>query len=166
MPALFFILILVCAPALADDAVFGKWAGGTSILSVSSNGNTLSARIVALMDPRYAKDEAFGPVGALRRDDNNPDETQRARPLLGLELLSDYTFDGKRWAGKIYDPESGNIYSSRMQVNGDGDLHMRGYVGIPLLGRTAVFMALNSCTESMQLMLTRSKHSTDECAAE
>ena len=77
----------------------------------------------------------------------------RDRPLLGMELLSEYSWDGKRWSGKIYDPESGNTYSSRMEVRKDGNLAMRGYIGSPLFGRTAVFEPVANCTPAIQKMV-------------
>ena len=92
-------------------------------------------------------------MGAPRRDDKNPDEGQRDRPVLGLELLSDYTYEGKKWQGKIYDPESGNSYSSNMRVGRNGMLKMRGYIGVPMFGRTAEFRPVASCEEDIVLML-------------
>ncbi len=157
---------LLAAPSTfgADD-VLGYWASEGSIIHVSKHADELSARVFALMDPTYTPEEAPRPVGAVRLDDRNPDPEIRTRPVLGLELLSGYRFSGKRWEGKIYDPESGNTYSSRMERDGDGNLKMRGYVGIPLLGRTAIFLPLSLCTENMRTMLARSEVKTQECAA-
>jgi uncharacterized protein (DUF2147 family) len=44
-----------------------------------------------------------------------------------------------RWEnGKCYDPESGNTYRCKMRMTSPEQLEMRGYVGIPLFGRTYV----------------------------
>ena len=75
---------------------------------------------------------------------------------MGLELLKNYRHTGKRWEGKIYDPESGNTYSSRMEVDKSGNLKMRGYIGMPMLGRTAIFEPLSLCKPHMQEMLSKS----------
>lgn len=158
--------ILLSIPAWADDTLVGYWAGGSSILAITESGNNLSATIIALMDPVYMADEEFGPEGTPRRDDNNPNEALRDRRLLGMELLSNYEFTGKLWEGKIYDPESGNTYSSRMELDRDGNLKMRGYIGIPLFGRSELFMSLRTCTAEMREMLVRSVQTTPECAAE
>lgn len=135
------------------ESVFGRWAGDRSVLEISARDGYLSARVIALDDPVYREDEAFGPVGAPRRDDLNPNAAKRHRPILGIELLSDYRFEDGKWQGKIYDPESGNTYSSRMGVGRDGELNMRGYLGIPMFGRTATFLPLHDCADGTREML-------------
>jgi len=45
--------------------------------------------------------------------------------------------------GQIHDPESGKLYSSRRHLNDDGNLAMHGYIGVPLLGRTAIFQPIS-----------------------
>ena len=101
------------AGADARDAVFGLWATEEAILQVAPAGESLSAKLVALMDPTYHKgEEALGAPGTPRVDAVNPDPALRNRPMLGLELLSGYAFEKGRWRGKIYDPESGKTYSS------------------------------------------------------
>lgn len=150
-------LILVSLSTHADNtAVEGYWADNGSILYVVRNGDTLSARLHAFSTPQYLPNENGGIAGQPRLDDNNPDPALRDRPLLDMELLSQYSYDGKRWNGKIYDPESGNTYSSRMHVDAQGRLQMRGYIGLPMFGRTARFEPLSKCTPAMQWLLHRS----------
>ena len=152
------LLVVLClAPhlAFADTAVLGYWAGDDSILHITDQGGQLSARVAALGSPTYEAGEDFGPVGTARRDDNNPDDALKGRPVLGLELLEDYRYNGTRWEGKIYDPASGNTYSSRMRVDAD-ELKMRGYIGVPMLGRTATFTAVSVCSEHVRDLLAKS----------
>ena len=142
---------------LARTAVYGRWAEPRTILEFREEPNgELSGRVVALMEPAYLPDDEFGPVGAPRRDDHNPDQALRSRPMLGLNLLSNYRFDGKRWQGNIYDPEDGGTYTSRLWVDANGDLRMRGYLGIPLLGRTAVLKPVSLCADYIVEMLEKS----------
>lgn len=156
---------LFCPSLAADNStdVFGYWAGESSILHIQRQGQQLSAVIVALTDPVYLQTEDIGEPGALRKDNNNPDPALQDRPLLGLNLLQDYVFDDGRWQGKIYDPESGNVYSSRMNVDRSGELNMRGYIGAPMFGRTAKFTPLKTCTEAVKVMLTRSQRDLEVC---
>lgn len=142
--------------ASADDArstVVGFWAGEESILEVTLVDDGLSARIFALTNPVYRPDEPEGPAGNPRLDDRNDDEVLRQRPVLGLELLSGYRYEDGRWQGKIYDPKTGNTYTSRMWVDGDGRLKMRGYVGIPMLGRTVEYVPVSECPQQVPAML-------------
>lgn len=151
------LLLLVLAPlggyADVHDAVFGRWAGESSILDIGVAGESLHARVIALKDPLYLADEEFGPVGAVRRDDLNPDESLQNRPILGLDLLVEYRFDKGKWQGRLYDPGSGNTYSSTMRVDGKGRLQMRGYIGLPMFGRNATFQPVSTCGETTRQMI-------------
>ncbi len=43
------------------------------------------------------------------------------------------------WQGSITDPTTGDDYNATVERFPDGSLHLRGYLGIPLLGRTEVW---------------------------
>jgi uncharacterized protein (DUF2147 family) len=55
-----------------------------------------------------------------------------------LQILRGFTYaDDRLWSGgKIYDPKSGNDYSAKMTLVDERNLELRGYVVIPLFGRT------------------------------
>ncbi len=55
--------------------------------------------------------------------------------LWGLKESKDGSWDG----GKILDPKTGKIYHARMTEKGN-KLYVRGYVGMPLLGRTQIWV--------------------------
>ncbi|WP_333600916.1 DUF2147 domain-containing protein [Flavobacterium sp.] len=78
-------------------------------------------------------------VATPRMDCKNPNKTLRSREVLGIELLTNFKYtDGEYTNGLIYDPESGKTYNCNMNLNGN-QLKVRGYVGIPLFGRTEIF---------------------------
>jgi uncharacterized protein (DUF2147 family) len=78
-------------------------------------------------------------VNVNRKDDKNPNETLQKRDVLGIELLSNFSYNDGTWSdGKIYDPESGKTYDCKMNINGNS-LKVRGYIGISLFGRTEIF---------------------------
>ncbi|XOV84350.1 MAG: DUF2147 domain-containing protein [bacterium] len=164
--AVFFCSLMLPTYHYAADtstAVSGYWVGDTSILHIEAQAGQLRATIVALKDPVYLASEDIGTPGAPRTDNNNPDPELQGRALLGLNLLTAYRYRDGRWQGKIYDPESGNTYSSRMSVDRQGRLNMRGYIGAPMFGRTAVFMPLSDCSENVQVMLNRSQRQLEIC---
>ena len=138
------------------EAVLGLWQDDRSVLLVAQEGKSLSMRIHAVKDPNYKADEEPGPAGSPRRDFKNPEAAMQNRPLLGLDLLVGYAWTGERWEGEIYDPESGNTYKSRMQVDEDGRLSMRGYLGVPMFGRTALFSSAGNCNETVVAMIVAS----------
>ncbi len=147
-------LVSIGVSALGSDrnAVLGTWASHNSIIEIREVGGLLSARVVAIRDAVYKEDES-GPQGEPRRDDRNSDPAARDRLIVGIDLLSDYRFDAGQWRGRIYDPESGKTYSSQMKVAKDGTLEMRGYLGVPWIGRTAVFEPVARCTPAIVAML-------------
>jgi len=81
-------------------------------------------------------------VASPRKDNKNPNETLKTREVLGIELLTDFSYDnGSYNSGRIYDPESGKTYDCKMSLNGDL-LKVRGYIGISLFGRTEYFQRI------------------------
>jgi len=72
-------------------------------------------------------------------DDKNPDLNLRDRPVLGMKLLWGFAFDGdgEYSDGEVYDAESGNTYKATMEFADEKTLDLRGYVLIPLFGRTS-----------------------------
>jgi uncharacterized protein (DUF2147 family) len=74
-----------------------------------------------------------------RRDIKNPVKTLQSREVLGLELLTGFSYTSDIYSGgEIYDPETGKTYACKMSLEGD-KLKVRGYVGISLFGRTEYF---------------------------
>ncbi len=135
--ALLFVLrgmtpLLAQEDSTAANAVLGEWltAEGTSKIQIYKCGDEYCGKISWLKEPE--KD------GKPRVDEKNPEERLRDRPLLGLTILRGFSFDGEdTWkGGKIYDPKSGNDYSAKMTLPNPKTLELRGYVLIPMFGRT------------------------------
>ena len=129
------LLIMASFGVLAQngDAIVGKWlsANGEDQIQIYKKGDKYFGKLAWIKFP----DENGKP----KVDKNNPDPALRTRPDLGLELLQNFTFDGKNYEdGTIYDPKSGKVYSCKMTLNND-KLKIRGYIGISLLGRTEVW---------------------------
>ena len=74
------------------------------------------------------------------KDEKNPDASLKKRTLKGVVILKDMTYDNGIWKnGTIYDPESGNTYKATIRLKSDGNLTLRGYIGVPALGRNSVW---------------------------
>ncbi len=76
-----------------------------------------------------------------RADVHNPDPKLRSRPLCGLRIGKGFVEVDPRHArgGHLYDPKSGRTYSGQMTAEGHR-LRLRGYVGLPLFGRTETWV--------------------------
>ena len=75
-------------------------------------------------------------------DEFNPDAKQKTDKLAGKEILKDFVFDGKDlWHnGTIYDPKNGKTYSCKITRDDKGNLNVRGYIGVSMLGRTTFWV--------------------------
>jgi len=64
------------------------------------------------------------------------------QPIVGMTILKGLRPVGDEYTGgRILDPDSGTIYRCTMKVVDDGNkLIIRGFVGIPLLGRSQVWL--------------------------
>lgn len=75
-------------------------------------------------------------------DVKNPDITKRNQPIVGLEMMYGFEFKKGQWInGRIYDPRTGKTYHAKMKLkeNDKNTLLFRGYLGIPLLGKTTTW---------------------------
>jgi uncharacterized protein (DUF2147 family) len=75
-------------------------------------------------------------------DINNPDKKQQTDKLAGKEILKNFDFNGSDlWHnGTIYDPKNGKTYSCKITRDEKGNLNVRGFIGVSLLGRTAFWV--------------------------
>lgn len=130
------LCVAVSAGAMAQnaDAIVGKWLNpsGEDQIFIYKKGDKYFGKLGWIKVPDKN--------GKPKVDENNPDPALRTRPVLNLELLKDFTFNGSTWEdGTIYDPKSGKTYSCKMTLKDNNTLKLRGYVGISLLGRTEVW---------------------------
>ena len=117
------LLAAVAARAEPAAAPVGRWltGDGNGVIAVAPCGDALCGRIVGI---RRAAGETM------------PQDWQ-GRPQCGLTILRDEKPDGNgSWRGTITDPRDGTRYHAQLWLDRAGNLNVRGYVGIPLLGRT------------------------------
>jgi uncharacterized protein (DUF2147 family) len=136
------VFVLAASQAYGADpgAIVGVWStkDNDAKVEIYKCGNYYCGKIVHLARPNYPPNDKEGMGGLPKVDRHNPDPKLRNQPLLGLELLRGFHYDGDNsWTGgEIYDPDNGKTYKSQMTLPGPDRLNLRGYIGIPLLGRT------------------------------
>ena len=117
----------------ADDVV-GVWLTGgdePAKVQIYKSGEKYYGKIVWLQNVV---------AGEPMVDRNNPDQNKRKQPIIGLIIMRAFEFDEDEWDdGTIYDPENGKTYSCRLTFKDANTLRVRGYVGIPLFGRTEIW---------------------------
>ena len=135
-----FSLCLLLGFFFSASAAFGQGVTGEWV-TIDDDGKTKKS-VVQITE----KDgKLYGQVTELFR---GPDEEQnplctecpgkkKDTPIIGLEMLYGLTKDGEGWDnGTILDPESGKEYSCQLNLNADGTLNVRGYMGFSMFGRS------------------------------
>jgi uncharacterized protein (DUF2147 family) len=121
------------AGADAEDPIVGTWltSAKDSAITIHLEGGTYVGHITWL-------EEA---AGRPTTDEKNPDAALRARPLVGLAVLTGLraTGGGAYEGGKIYNPKEGKTYSAEAKLDGANVLKLRGFIGISLLGKTEIW---------------------------
>ena len=68
-------------------------------------------------------------------------DDRKDKPLIGMKIMTGLKKDGTgTWSdGRILDPKEGEIYRVKVATEDGKKMDVRGYIGIPLLGRTQVW---------------------------
>jgi len=133
-------LVLSAGAALAQSSPVGLWKtidddGKTekSLVRIVDAGGVLGGKIEKIFDP--AKQDA--------KCDKCSDE-RKDQPVLGMAILRQIKKDAnaEHWdGGDILDPNNGKLYKVRLKpVDGGKKLEVRGYIGMPMLGRTQTWV--------------------------
>jgi uncharacterized protein (DUF2147 family) len=102
-----------------------------SLVRIVEAGGVYTGTVEKFLDPDTAKDAVCKDCTDDRKD----------KPILGLTIIRNMkqsaddkaVFEG----GDILDPNNGKVYKSKMKLVDNGaKLDVRGYIGVPLLGRT------------------------------
>ena len=132
--------LLASAGAWADGSPVGLWkniddATGKpkALIRITENNGELSGKIEKLF---RAPEEEQNPVCEKCEGD------LKGKPIIGMTILSVLKKDGDEYnGGQILDPSNGKLYKSKLTVIEDGKkLNVRGYIGMPMLGRTQTWV--------------------------
>ncbi len=98
-----------------------------SLVRIVEVNGALSGRIEKLLTPGKESQVCDKCEGALKD-----------QPVLGMEILQGLRKGDGVWeGGTILDPNNGKTYRSQLKlVDGGKKMELRGYIGIPLLGRS------------------------------
>ena len=107
-----------------STAVLGTWL--TEIedakVEIYQKQGKFYGRVVWIAEPN---DEDGKP----KIDEHNPNQKLNKRPIMGIDILSGFTYDDGEWSeGFIYDPKEGKTYDCKFWIE-DGKLKVRGYLG-------------------------------------
>lgn len=102
-----------------------------ALIRIAETGGELQGKIEQLFNeenPAPVCTECSGP--------------QKGQPIVGLTIISGMKKDGDKYAGgQILDPGNGKTYRSTIEIlDGGKKLKVRGYIGIPMLGRSQIWI--------------------------
>lgn len=125
------------AEAAAPDPT-GYWLteNKRSVIKIEKCGESICGNVHWIID------------GGMQTDSKNPKTDMRMRPMCGLPIIYDFKNNPKNlkvWEdGKIYKADEGSVYTATVSVISDKELYVRGYVGIPLLGKSQTWTKVSS----------------------
>jgi uncharacterized protein (DUF2147 family) len=127
---LLFLLLALPAAAPPPATLIGRWltANHQAVIQVTPCGANFCGRIVGII-VRHAGDPM--PLD------------WHGRPQCGFIMLRTTRqispAAATHWAGTVQDPRDGSIYDAIIAVGPDGNLRLRGYLGLPLFGETQLW---------------------------
>jgi uncharacterized protein (DUF2147 family) len=132
MPLIVLSLALATlhAPAAESPSSLGRWITGTGNyeVEIAPCGSALCGTIVKVLGNRSMGDPSVAMT--------SPDP----RPAVGMRILTDLVPSGAgEWTGSVYNRENGKTYSCVVTLLGGGELSVRGYVVLPIFGRTSIW---------------------------
>ena len=141
VPLLTLLTLLMGGTAWAQMTPVGLWrtiddktGKDRTLVRIVETGGVVSGKVEKRLDPDAKAED---------KCDKCSDD-RKGQPLQGLEILRDLKkADGQdRWeGGTVIDPEEGKIYKARLTpVDGGKKLELRGYIGVPMLGRTQTWI--------------------------
>lgn len=120
------VLLFAASTAVAAPDVAGLWRtpGDGGLVRISHCGESLCGTL--LTSTRLKQDPTL-------TDSHNRDQTQRARPLKGLELFHGFKGSGGAWReGMIYNPHDGGTYHASLELASPDRLKVSGCLFGPL----------------------------------
>jgi uncharacterized protein (DUF2147 family) len=135
------LAMALAAPAWADDASpAGLWKNiddstgkPRALIRITESNGTLQGRIEKVFP---------GPNESQNPKCEKCEGANKDAPIVGLVILSGLKKDGEDYAGgQILDPDNGKTYSSKVRLTDSGKkLSVRGYLGVPMLGRSQTWL--------------------------
>jgi uncharacterized protein (DUF2147 family) len=145
MRSLFQVAVLAAAMSLPS-----AWADDTSPVGLWKNVDDVTGKPKAMIRITEEQGALVGRIEKLFRApdmDQNPkcdkcDGARKDQPVIGMVFMSGLKKDGNEYSGgEILDPDNGKIYRSKVTlIDGGKKLSVRGYVGVPMFGRSQVWL--------------------------
>lgn len=130
-----FCVTIICSGIITGQSITGLWQtideDGTakSEVRIWKSGDKYKGKVVEI----YREDKRDG-----RCTECDEDDPRYNQKVLGMTIITgmEKTGDNMWENGEILDPQNGNVYKCKMWINDNGNLLVRGFIGISLVGRS------------------------------
>ena len=130
------LLLLMPMTANAADPVTGHWLteNERAVVELKECGEELCGSVYWIIE------------GGMLFDEKNPLEELRTRKICGLQIVEglEKASDGEWENGNIYKADDGDTYSADINLQEDGTLKVRGYLGVSWLGKTQIWTRVDA----------------------
>jgi uncharacterized protein (DUF2147 family) len=126
------------------------WADANSPVGLWKSIDDSSGKPTALIRITESGGELQGKIEKLFREpgeEQNPrcdacTDTRKGQPILGMTIVSGLRKHGDAYdGGEILDPKNGKVYKSKLTLSDGGKkLDVRGYIGVPMFGRSQTWV--------------------------
>lgn len=141
---------LAAVAAAALITALPAWADEASPIGLWKNVDDISGKPRALIRITESNGTLVGKIEKVfpaPHEDPSPkcDKCEGANknaPVVGLVILSGLTKEDDEYVGgQILDPDNGKVYRSKLSLTDNGrKLGVRGYIGVPVLGRSQTWL--------------------------
>ena len=122
-----------------SQTIFGKWktiddetGREKGIVEIFERNGKIFGRIIDILDIEHKHHKCEKCEG----EDKN-------KPILGLIIIKGMKKNGNEYeGGKVLDPKNGKSYHCKITLDGKDKLIVRGYIGIPLFGRSQTWIRI------------------------
>ncbi|HWK85589.1 MAG TPA: DUF2147 domain-containing protein [Caldimonas sp.] len=106
-----------------------------SLVRIVETGGVYTGKVEKIIDPDAPKDAVCKDCSDERKD----------KPILGMTIVRNMKqSDGDKAVfegGDVLDPDNGKVYKAKLKVVDNGSkLDVRGYIGVPMFGRTQTWI--------------------------
>lgn len=131
------ILVFLFFQISFSQTIFGKW----------KTIDDETGKEKGIVEIYESKDKVYGKIIEIFEQDKKHFKCEKCegdyhnKPILGLNIIkglkkNEDVYEG----GKIVDPKNGKSYHCKITLDGKDKLIVRGYIGIPLFGRSQIWI--------------------------
>lgn len=123
--------------------VFSQISFGQSVLGKWKTIDDINGKEKGVVEIYEYKGKVYGRVIEIFEEEKKHIKCEKCegdeknKPVLGMNIIKGLKKDGDIYnGGKVLDPKLGKWYHCKISLEGKDKLIVRGYVGIPLFGRS------------------------------